>query len=55
MAKLGDVYARGDFFQQLAGAHQPSVDDMLSDRGYFGLKPCIIPVYGNIRPANSAV
>lgn len=49
MPKLGDVYARGDFFQQLAGAHKPSVDDMLSDRGYFGLKLSIIPLYGNIR------
>lgn len=49
MPKLGGVYARGDFFQQLAGAHKPSVDDMLSDRDYFGLDLSIIPLYGNIR------
>lgn len=33
MPKLGGVYERGHFFQQLSGAHQPSVKDVLSDRG----------------------
>ncbi|MCB2362413.1 hypothetical protein [Clostridium estertheticum] len=49
MPKLGDVYERGNFFQQLAGAHKPSVDDVLSDRGYFGLMPHLMPIYGCIR------
>lgn len=49
MPKLGDVYERGNFFQQLSGAHKPSVDDLLSDRGYFGLIPNLTAIYGNIR------
>lgn len=49
MSKCGDIYNRGEFFQMLAGAHNPNINDMVSDRGYFGLNPVIIPVYGNVR------
>ncbi|TDL69323.1 hypothetical protein E2R58_09135 [Paenibacillus amylolyticus] len=55
MPKLGDVYERGNFFQQLAGAHQPSVEDVLSDRGYFGLKPNLTAIYGNIRTEDGEI
>jgi len=49
MPKCGDIYKRGDFFQMVAGAHQSSIEDLVSDRKYYGLKPAINPVYGNIK------
>ena len=47
MPLVGDVYQRADFFQQIAGAHKPNIDDMLSTRGYFGLDLNLYAIYGN--------
>ncbi|MBW9172720.1 hypothetical protein [Clostridium estertheticum] len=55
MPKLGDVYERGNFFQQLVGAHKPSVDAMLSDRGYFGLVPSATFAYGCVRSEDGEI
>lgn len=49
MPLVGDVYQRGDFFQQIAGAHKPNIDDMLSTRGYFGLDLNLYAIYGNLK------
>jgi hypothetical protein len=49
MPKVTGVYPRGHFFQQMAGAHQPSARDMLPDRGYFGLQPSATFLYGCFR------
>ncbi|MEO8804478.1 MAG: hypothetical protein ABI433_00225 [Burkholderiaceae bacterium] len=49
MPAVGSVYPRGHFFQQLAGAHQPSATDMVSNRVYFGLQLSATFLYGCLR------
>jgi hypothetical protein len=41
---------RGDFgWQPLAGAFEPTIEDMLSDRAYFGMLPEALYLWGTFR------
>ncbi|GAA3898641.1 hypothetical protein GCM10023084_58920 [Streptomyces lacrimifluminis] len=42
------VHPRGHFLQMLSGAHQPTIEDVLSDRSYYGLPPGATFVYGRL-------
>lgn len=48
MPLLRHTYQRGEFFQMLSGGFQPTLDDLLSDRSYFGLPPAATFTYGRL-------
>lgn len=55
MPKMKNVYPRGHFFQQLAGAHEVSAAAMVDDRGFFGLERSATFAYGNLRTEEGAM
>ena len=47
---------RGDFgWQPLAGAYEPTVEDMMSDRAYFGMPPEAIYLWGTFRDEDGEI
>lgn len=55
MTKTASVFPRGHFFQQMAGAVQVDVAEMVSPRGFYGLVPSATFPYGCLRTDDGAM